>query len=107
MHLDGKPSIEAEKNGRLPSTAVPCKDGKDNLKPVDKKNYKLKHVPKEYLILDFAKAIEGITYNPGFGYGFYDFIKPEIIQYDKQVILMDEVCTYACHLLRRLVSMHS
>lgn len=94
FYLDGQPDIEAEQKG-LPSTAGSGKDDhdKDNLKLIAERYYKLKNVPKEYLILDFAKTIEGITYNPGFGYGFYEFTKPEIIHYDKQVILMDEVCT--------------
>ena len=61
-------------------------------------------MPQEYLILDFTKTIEGITYNPGFGYGFYEFTKPEIISYDKQVILMDKVCTYTD--LPRVFQMH-
>ena len=36
--------------------------------------------------------MEGLAnYNPGLGYGFYEFTMPEFISYDKQVILMDKV----------------
>ena len=51
----------------------------------------LNRVSKECTILDFGKTIEGVTYKPGLGYGFYDFTKPELISHDKQVILMDQV----------------
>ena len=95
FYLDGQPDIEAEQK-RLPSKAASSNDYiyRDNqkLQLVTERYYKLKYVPQECSILDFAKTIEGVTYNAGFGYGFYEFTKPEIIQYDKQVILMNEVC---------------
>ena len=66
-------------------------DDANDLKPVEEKYYKLKYVPEECALLDIAKAIEGVAYAPGLGYGFYEFTKPEYILYNKQVIVMDQV----------------
>jgi hypothetical protein len=66
----------------------------DNLELIADKCIKLKKVPgdREYPILEFVKTVKGLAnYNPGLGYGFYEFTKPEFILYDKQVILMDKV----------------
>jgi hypothetical protein len=63
------------------------------LKIIEQKYIKLKKVPagdREYPILEFAKTVEA-NYNPGMGYGFYEFTKPEFITCDKQVILMNKV----------------
>lgn len=52
---------------------------------------------REYPVLEFAKTMapEGLAhYNPGLGYGFYEFTKPEFILYDKQVIMMDKVSKF-------------
>lgn len=85
MYIDEQPSVDTEKQKKL------LTDDERNMQLVDKKYYTLKHVPKECLILDFCKTIEGITYKPGLGYGFYEFTKPELIQHEKQVMLMDQV----------------
>lgn len=63
-------------------------------------NKSLEIVPKEYYILypvnktcpvsEFVKDISECGFT-GLGYGFYEFKKPELISYDKQVILMDKV----------------
>ena len=76
--------------------AEPWKDEDKSLKLVDDKYKTLTQVPgdRKYpmTILEFAKTIKGVfNYNPGLGYGFYEFTKPELISYDKQVILMDKV----------------
>ena len=71
------------------------KDDDEKLSPIEEKYHvQLERVPlgQEYPILDFVKTkIEGVTYNPRLGYGFYEFTKPELISYDKQVIVMDQV----------------
>ena len=79
-------------------TPLKQKETEENLKRVEDKYIKLKKVPgdREYPVLEFAKTMapEGLAhYNPGLGYGFFEFTKPEFILYDKQVIMMDKVST--------------
>ena len=76
--------------------AEPLKEEDKSLKLIDDKYKTLTLVPSDRKcpipVLEFAKTIKSIfNYNPGLGYGFYEFTKPELISYDKQVILMDKV----------------
>jgi hypothetical protein len=63
----------------------------DTLKIVGQEYYKLYPVEKECKIAKFVGTIK-VAYKSGLGYGFYQFTKPELISYDKQVILMGTVC---------------
>ena len=65
-------------------------DDERNMQLVNQKHYKLERVTNECSILDFCR-VTFEDYTPGLGYGFYEFTKPELIQYEKQVILMDQV----------------
>lgn len=60
---------------------------------VPDKYYSLHSVTKACEVIDFVRGIPGLTYSTRLGYGFYEFTKPELISYDKQVILMDKVFT--------------
>ena len=62
-------------------------------KVVDEKFYQIFGVAKECDVPKFVKGIPDLKlkYNSGLGYGFYEFTKPELISYDKQVILMGKV----------------
>ena len=63
----------------------------ETLKIVGPEYYTLYPVSKECEIPKFVETIKGLSYKPGLGYGFYQFTKPELISYDKQVILMGKV----------------
>jgi hypothetical protein len=87
--------LEASEQVEMERPKTP-KDAEENLKAVELKYIKLKKVPgdREYPVHEFAKTMDGLSnYNPGLGYAFYEFTKPELIAYDKQVILMDKVWT--------------
>ena len=78
---------------------IPAQTSTSNLKvtklleKVPEKYYKLYTVDKTCPVSEFVKGISESSCT-GLGYGFYEFkLKPELISYDKQVILMDKVFT--------------
>ena len=77
---------------------IPAQTSTSNLKvtklleKVPEKYYKLYTVDKTCPVSEFVKDIPESSCT-GLGYGFYEFKKPELISYDKQVILMDKVFT--------------
>ena len=89
----------------------------DTLKIVGPEYYTLYPIEEECEILKFVENIKDLSYKSGLGYGFYQFTKPELISYDKQVILMGKVymqctCTVAimkacCIIILYLLIMHS
>ena len=96
-NLDGQVEEADEKLSRksTPSPSVSATES-DTLKIVGQKYYTLYPVEKECEIPRFVETIEGLSYKSGSGYGFYQFTKPELISYDKQVILMGKVCMVIC-----------
>ena len=94
---------------KLSDEVKPWKDEDKSLTLVDDKHKTLTQVPgdQEYPIVEFAKTIKGVSnYNPGLGYGFYEFTKPELISYEKQVILMDKVQVY-CNIIHVVQSYYA
>lgn len=63
----------------------------DSLEKVGQDYYTLYRVTKECRLSEFATGIPDLMVKSRLGYGFYEFTKPELISYDKQVILMDKV----------------
>lgn len=94
-NLDGQVEEADEKLSRksTPSPSVSATES-DTLNIVDQKYYTLYPVVKECEIPEFVETIEGLSYKSGSGYGFYQFTKPELISYDKQVILMGKVWSF-------------
>ena len=70
-----------------------------NLKPVPNENYELFTVSKACKVIEFRNSHQKLnTYYPAFGYGFFEFTKPEYISYNREVILMDKVYSFVCAL---------
>ena len=97
-NLDGQVEEADEKLSRksTPSPSVSATESDITLKIVGQKYYTLYPVEKECKIPKFVETIdsEGLSYKSGSGYGFYQFTKPELISYDKQVILMGKVWSF-------------
>jgi len=69
------------------ATAIPTLEGEEDLRPVHPSKFQVFTVEEESGIKEFCQHM-GITFNKG--RGFYEFIKPEIIQPQKEIVLMEK-----------------